>query len=96
MGTRRRYTEEFKKEAVMVMQERGNRPVREVAESLGVALSQLHAWRKKYGAAAHGKRAVSVEGLERENAQLHRENAQLRREREVLKKSIAFFVKENS
>ena len=44
----KRYTEEFKIEAVKQVTERGY-PVKEVAERLGVNIHSLYEWRKKYG-----------------------------------------------
>ena len=42
MGKRRKYTDEFKREAVRLMETRGERTVGDVAESLGVAENLLH------------------------------------------------------
>ena len=44
---RRRFTDEFKLEAVKMVIEQG-RPVREVAESLGVSETGLHRWKTTY------------------------------------------------
>ena len=41
---RRRYTAEFKAEAVRLVEQRGERTVAEIAQSLGVAENILHAW----------------------------------------------------
>ena len=47
MGTaRRRYTEEFKLEAVG-LPARSGRPLRQIARELGIAPSRLRAWRNK-------------------------------------------------
>jgi transposase len=96
MATRKKYTDEFRREAVRLLETRGERTVAEVAASLGVAQSQLHAWRQAYGsAAAETRRQRGGETPEEELKRLRRELAQTRQERDVLKKSIAFFVKES-
>ena len=43
---RRKYTKEFKIEAVRLIVEKG-RPISEVARELGTAQSLLHRWKKK-------------------------------------------------
>jgi transposase-like protein len=44
---RKKHSEEFKREAVRLMETRGERTVADVAESLGVAENLLHAWKRK-------------------------------------------------
>ena len=39
---RKKYTEEFKRDAVRMMRSRGTRTVTEVADDLGVPANQLH------------------------------------------------------
>lgn len=91
---RRRHSVEFKKEAVRQLETRGNRTVADVAAGLGISPNQLHTWRNEYGAAKAEQRAVrGGETLEEEVQRLRRENQSLKADREVLKKSIAFFVK---
>jgi transposase-like protein len=45
---RRRYTSEFKAEAVRLVEQRGERTVAEIAQSLGVAENILHAWKRQH------------------------------------------------
>jgi len=90
MSSHKQYTEEFKGDAVRLMETRGKRSVADVAAGLGVAESQLYSWRNKFGARV--RKNQDGETLDAENQRLSRENAQLRRERDVLKKSIAVFV----
>ena len=94
MAKRKRHTEEFKREAVLAMESRGSRSIDDVATGLGISPSQLHEWRKTYGAEA--RLSKSGETLEQEVARLRREVAGLRKDREVLKKSIAFFVQDRT
>ena len=49
---RKKHAEEFKREAVRLLETRGERTVADVAASLGVAENLLHSWKKKYGSAA--------------------------------------------
>ena len=90
MEKRNQYTEEFKREAVALMESRGTQSVAEVARAIGVAASQLFQWRKQYSAEI--RRNQNHETPEQEIMRLQRDNARLRRERDLLKKSIAFFV----
>ena len=90
---RTRHAEDFKREAVRLMESRGTRTIADVAASLGVAEAQLHAWRKQYGTEAQLRRERG-ETPEEELARLRREVAQLRQERDILKKSIVVFVKD--
>ena len=45
----KRYSEEFKKDAVRLLQNRGVRTVPEIAASVGVSASMLYRWRGVYG-----------------------------------------------
>jgi len=94
---RRIHTEEFKREAVRLLENRGERAVADVAASLGVAENLLHAWKRKLGSAAEQvRRERGGETPEDELKRLRRENAQLRQERDVLKKSVAVFARDRS
>ncbi len=95
MGKRKKYTEEFKREAVRLVESRGERTIGDVAESLGVAENLLHNWRRKYSETAAEVRQQRGETPEEELKRLRRENAQLKRDKEILKKAAAFFAKEN-
>jgi transposase len=94
---RKNHKEEFKREAVRLLEGRGERTVADVAASLGVAENLLHAWKKKYGSVAEQvRRERGGETPEDELKRLRRENGQLRQERDVLKKSIAVFARDRS
>jgi transposase len=94
---RRKHTEEFKREAVRLLENRGERAVADVAAGLGVAENLLHAWKRKLGSAAEQvRRERGGETPEDELKRLRRENAQLRQERDVLKKSVAVFARDRS
>ncbi len=88
---RKRYTPEFKAEAVRLVQT-SDRPVTEIATHLGVTAKSLHEW----VAAVRPAPAARLTGDERTELQaLRRENAQLRMERDILKKATAFFARES-
>lgn len=88
--TRRKYDEEFKKNAVKLSYA-SPKPVREVADDLGITASMLHRWRQRYTALGD-KTATAT--LEEELKVLRLENAELRMERDMLKKAAAYFAKQ--
>ncbi len=55
----KRYTEEFKIEAVKQIKDRGY-SVQEVANRLGVTTHSLYAWRKKYGQGTQKAAALDI------------------------------------
>ncbi|SMQ95414.1 ISxac3 transposase [Xanthomonas fragariae] len=80
----KRYTDEFKIEAVRQVTNRGFK-VAEVAERLGVTTHSLYAWLRKFGKPCVVQRA-----------EVRRLKAELRRvteERDILKKAAAYFAK---
>ena len=88
----KRYTEEFKIEAVKQITERGY-SVQEVASRLGVTTHSLYAWRKKYG---HGKqKAAKIDAQQAEIQRLRNELKRVTEERDILKKATAYFAKES-
>ncbi len=98
MGLERRvYTEEFKREAVRLADERGNRA--ETARQLGISDSVLLRWKKRLSEVSdqgeEGLRAFPGSGNVRdaEVARLKRENARLYEENEILKKAVGIFTK---
>ena len=93
-ASRRNYTEEFKREAVKLV-EQGDRSVSDVARSPGILRSRLERWRPRFG----DSKSVSDPVSESERAELERlrvEVKQLRMERDILKKATAFFAREVS
>lgn len=93
---RRRYTREFKVEAVR-LSEAGDRTVADVAFDLGLHPNTLYRWRSELGVA--GEEAFPGQGRmaagDDEVRRLQREISRLRQERDILKKAITFFAKEN-
>jgi transposase len=88
---RKRYTPEFKAEAVRLVQT-SDRPITEIAAHLGVTAKSLHEWIKEL----RPDPPKRLTGDERSELHaLRRENAQLRMERDILKKATAFFARES-
>lgn len=92
---RNKYTDEFKRDAVRLMRNRGERTVAQVADDLGVPANQLHRWASKLDAADVAKRNDHGETLEEENRRLRKEVERLKMEKAILKKAAAFFAKED-
>ena len=96
---RKKYTKEFKLEAVRLIIEQG-RPTRSVALDLGVNEGLLHNWKRR--ALEDGKLAFPGNGrtaaseLEEENRRLRKELSQVKQDREILKKAAAYFAKHQS
>jgi transposase len=94
MGSRR-FTVEFKREAVALVRERGV-SVAQAARDLGLHVNLLHRWIK--AARNHGSEAFPGHGRLRpddaEMARLKRELARAKAERDILKKAIGYFAKE--
>jgi transposase len=94
---RRRFTREFKVEAVKLVKERGV-SVRQAARDLNVHENVLRKWVKELGAdpqrAFPGHGQMKPEQLEIER--LRREVQKLKAERDILKKAAAYFAKEST
>ncbi len=95
MRTRRkRYSAEFKREAIRRAGEEGMTDV-QVCEDLGVSTRQLRRWRDELR--AHGEKAFPGHGKshDQELTQLRREFAKVKQERDFLKEAVAYFAKES-
>ena len=90
----KRYSPEFKREALKRASEEGVTD-KSVCEELGVSPRQLSRWRDELR--LYGEDAFPGQGRSRDEelTQLKRENAKLRRERDFLKDAAAFFAKES-
>jgi transposase len=92
IGTRKRYTPEFKLEAVRML-EAGGKSGNQIERDLGIASGQLYKWRKEL--ASHDRRAFPGNGNPRDEelVRLRKECATLREERDILRKAVAIFSK---
>jgi len=93
MEKRRRFDEEFKEGAVRIVRESG-KPIARVARELGINAGTLENWVGKDRRAREGGDGRLSENERAELARLRRENAELTMERDVLKRSVALWVKE--
>jgi transposase len=93
--TRRRYTEEFKREAVRLVRESAH-PVAQVARDLGISDNVLYRWTAQHRqAAAHGTTRVAQRAEAEELTRVKRELARVTQERDFLKRAAAFFARES-
>jgi transposase len=97
MATRKKYTIEFKQDAVRLVTEQGYKQT-EAARNLGIDRGMLGRWIKEFQTdeneafRGNGKLTSEQEELRR----LREENRRLRMERDILKKATAFFAKESN
>ena len=90
--SKKRYTEEFKKEAVKQITERGY-SVADVAQRLGTTTHSLYAWLKKYGQPS--PQQANQQDLATENARLKAELRRMTEERDILKKAAKYFASQS-
>ncbi len=89
--TRRRFSPEYKEQAVARLSEPGATQA-SVAGEIGVTATQLKAWRLELEAAGSATAIATQKAEAAELAQLRRDNKRLREEVEVLRKASAFFA----
>ena len=93
---RKKYSSEFKEEAVKLITEQGYK-ITEAARNLGVNATMLGRWKREFEGS--GEDASGLQGsaaMQAELSRLRKENKRLNMEREILKKATAFFAKEMS
>jgi transposase len=88
-GIRRKFDAEFKKNAVKLSYA-SPKPVKQIADDLGISDGMLYRWRSRY--TADGEETVFAV-QEEELKKLRIENAELKIERDMLKKAAAYFAK---
>jgi transposase len=95
MTKRQKFTSEFKREAVMLMERSGKAPA-DLARELGVRRNRLYKWKEQLDERrvtafpGPGKRSETGD----EVARLKRELEKITEERDILKKAAAYFAKE--
>jgi len=87
--TNKRYTEEFKKEAIKQVTERGY-TVSDVAERLGTTTNSLYNWMKLYG--EQSPREANKADDQATIAQLKADLKRVTEERDILKKAAKYFA----
>jgi transposase len=92
---RRRFSEEFKRDAVRLVIEEGY-TLKAAAAAVGVSDQSLRAWHAKYAPPPEpcGENATLAE-LREENQRLRKELRRAELERAILKKATAYFAKES-
>ena len=94
-STRRRSTEEFKREAVRVMRESAH-PVAQVARALGIPENVWYRWRAQHQQAETPGTTRATQRAEAEAlTRMKRELARVTQERDFLKRAAAFFARES-
>jgi transposase len=91
---RRQFTAEFKHDAVELVRTTG-RPIAEIARELGIYDSTLGNWVRQDRIDRGDQDGLSTDDRARLR-ELERENTKLRMERDLLKRTVAFWVKETS
>jgi transposase len=89
----RRFTAEYKAEAVKRLEENGN-SVQQVADELGLPANQLRGWRNEQLAVGSAEALAKQKAEAAELVRLRREVKRLAQENEILKRAAAFFAKE--
>jgi transposase len=92
--TRRQFIPEFKRDAVELVRTSG-RPISEIARELGIYDSTLGNWVRQDRIDRGEQEGLSSDEQARLR-ELERDNARLRMERDLLKRTVAFWVKEQS
>ena len=92
---RRRYTREFKLQA-LDMAETSGKSVAQIEDELGLAPGTMYRWKRQFQQV--GKEAYQGKGKladsDQEVRRLRREVEQLREERDILKKAVGIFSQE--
>lgn len=91
MSKRIRYTEEFKKDSISQVTDRGH-SVLDVSRRLGVSSKSLYDWMKIYHKPIKECQIDTKQA--KENRWLKSELARVTEERDILKKATAYFAKE--
>ena len=90
--TRRRFTVEFKAEAVKRLLE-GGKGLSEAATELGLSPGQLSGWHNEHLAAGSAEALAPRKAEQAELQRLKREVKRLEEEVEILRKAAAFFAR---
>ena len=93
MSKRRKYSSEFKREAVQMASMQGV-TLRQVASDLGISEGLHGSWKRDLS--KHGDKAFVGQGHARDEElmRLRRELAKVKQERDFLKEAAAFFARE--
>lgn len=95
MTQRRRYSQEFKHEAVELTRAAGT-SIGQIARDLGINANMLARWRREAESCSAAAFTGSGTARDQELAQLRRELAKVRKERDFLRDAAAYFAKGSS
>ena len=87
-----RFTDEFKRDVMAQIVERGY-AVSEVAERLGISTKSLYTWKAQFSKSPGVRSEVADQAAE--IRRLKRELARVTEERTILKKATAYFARES-
>jgi transposase len=92
MGQKKSYTEEFKREALRLVESSG-KPIAVIERELGLSAGLVHHWRKRFqvNTASNTLELSEVEQLKLELREAKRELARVQMERDILKKTVGIF-----
>jgi transposase len=96
MAAKREYSDEFKKEAIRLLESSGKR-LTEVERDLGIPHGLIRKWQRRFqvNPVSETLELSEVARLEAEVRALKRELEITRMEREILKKTVSIFSKES-
>ena len=94
VAKRRRFGEEFKREAVRLVTEQ-KYTLKAAAEAVGVSEKSMRQWHVKLAPLLPCGEQATLEELRNENRRLRRQLQRAELEREILKKAAAYFAKES-
>ncbi len=92
--SRRKFSDEFKRDAVEIVRS-SDKSIAEVARELGIYDSSLGSWVRQDQVDRGERQGLTGDDRSR-LSELERENARLRMERELLKRAVAFWVRESN
>ncbi len=87
----KRYTDEFKREAVRQVVDRGH-SVADVAARLGITAHSLYRWVRAEKPPKEEQQAVDLDEARAEIKRLKKDLLRTREERDILKKAAAYFA----
>ena len=95
MSTRKAYTDEFKREAIRLLESSG-KPIATLERELGLSHGLLRGWRKRFrvNGSNDSLELSDVEQLKAELRRVKRELEIVQQERDILKKTVSIFSQE--
>jgi len=95
MQAKRQYSDDFKKEAIRLLESSGKK-VSEIEEELGITHGLLRKWRNRFQVdpVSEQLELSEVEQLKAQLREVRRELEITRMERDILKKTVGIFSKE--